>query len=99
MICYQSWNICSAPDWEPVDGELDWVSSGSGGEVWGVLDSKVVRREGVTAETPGGTVWGRVGGSLVHVVTCGKYVWGITTDNKTVYHETPGTDDKDNDDM
>jgi len=65
--------------WEPVEGKLYWISSGSVGEVWGTNYGKIFRREGISKSSPVGTKWKRIPGKLLKVdvdVMTGQ-VWGV----------------------
>ena len=77
-------------EWEKVDGGLSLISSGADGEVWGIMNEKIFKREGVSKEKPTGTACRQVIGSLVQQDVFGGEVWGVNSQHQIFHTEIKG---------
>eukprot|EP00794_Sanderia_malayensis_P003627 gene3627-4141_t len=60
------------PRWTPVSGRFNQVKAGYGGSLWAVTpDGQLYRRKGVTAITPSGLDWEKIGNMKVNGVSSG----------------------------
>ena len=71
--------------WEHIGGKLKWISSGKD-IVFGVnSNDDIFFRHGISAQTPVGTGWTKVGGKLSQIDTYGMTVVGANS-GLNAYH-------------
>ena len=84
--------------WATVDGEYKSLSVSSRGHVWAVdLTDRVWWRKGAKTESPTGSGWKCIAGSLSKVSVGPAGVWGLDTKNGVMFRDGTQDDPDDTD--